>query len=144
MQRIFLTASLLLALSGAASASSVYKWVDAQGMTHFGAQPPEGQKATEINTAAPEPATPPAPNESAINKPDPQQREIDDKVKEQVAAQESERAEYCEKTKTNLAQLKNNPRLQVEKEDGKMARLSEKERQQKITDTQKQITDNCK
>ncbi|MDV6593907.1 DUF4124 domain-containing protein, partial [Pseudomonas aeruginosa] len=42
MRRMILPASLLLALSSFAMAAPIYKWVDAEGVTHFGAQPPQG------------------------------------------------------------------------------------------------------
>ena len=43
MRRMIITSSLLLAISATAMASQVYKWVDEQGVTHFSAQPPQGQ-----------------------------------------------------------------------------------------------------
>jgi hypothetical protein len=111
---MILTSSLLLALSASAMASQVYKWVDVQGVTHFGAQPPQGQQATTINTAAPpaktaEPVATPTFESSA----DPEQAAIDEKVKQQVATQEAERKKYCESVRTNLSQLENNPRVRV-------------------------------
>lgn len=111
MRRMILTSSLLLALSASAMASQVYKWVDAQGVTHFGAQPPQGQQATTINTATPpaktaEPAATPTFESSA----DPEQAAIDEKVKQEIATQEAERKKYCQTVRTNLAQLENNPR----------------------------------
>ncbi|MCO2272409.1 DUF4124 domain-containing protein, partial [Pseudomonas aeruginosa] len=36
MRRMILPASLLLALSSFAMAAPIYKWVDAEGVTHFG------------------------------------------------------------------------------------------------------------
>ncbi|MCO3743585.1 DUF4124 domain-containing protein, partial [Pseudomonas aeruginosa] len=50
MRRMTLPASLLLALSSFAMAAPIYKWVDAEGVTHFGAQPPQGAQATTVNT----------------------------------------------------------------------------------------------
>lgn len=32
-----------------ASAEGVYKWVDAEGRTHFGSRPPPGQKTEQLN-----------------------------------------------------------------------------------------------
>ncbi|MCG0434701.1 DUF4124 domain-containing protein, partial [Pseudomonas aeruginosa] len=58
MRRMILPASLLLALSSFAMAAPIYKWVDAEGVTHFGAQPPQGAQATTVNTqTAPPPET---------------------------------------------------------------------------------------
>ena len=47
MRRMILPASLLLALSSFAMAAPIYKWVDAEGVTHFGAQPPQGAHSRE-------------------------------------------------------------------------------------------------
>lgn len=146
MRRMIITSSLLLAMSATAMASQVYKWVDAQGVTHFSAQPPQGQEATSINTAVPaakraaSEAPKPAPTFESIA--DPEQAAIDEKVKQDVAAKEAERKKYCEDVRTNLAQLQNNPRLRMEV-DGEVRRLSEDERQARISETQKSIADNC-
>jgi hypothetical protein len=134
MRRMILTSSLLLALSASAMASQVYKWVDAQGVTHFGAQPPQGQQATTINTAVPQTF------ESIA---DPEQAAIDEKVKQEVATQEAERKQYCQTVRTNLAQLENNPRVRVEV-DGEVRRLNEEERQQRIGEAKQAIAENCK
>ncbi|MDH4607394.1 DUF4124 domain-containing protein [Pseudomonas sp. BN102] len=149
MHRMILAGSLLLALSTSAVASQVYKWVDAQGITHFGAQPPEGQQATSVNTSVPKPRPglprldseqpEPAPSKST---PVGDQKAIDEKVKADVATQEAERRKYCETIRTNLAQLQNNPRLRAEV-DGEVRRLSEEERQSRIKDAEKAISENC-
>lgn len=147
MRRMIITSSLLLAMSATAMASQVYKWVDAQGVTHFGAQPPQGQQATSVNTATPPPK--PAPVETPKAAPtfesiaDPEQAAIDEKVKQDVAAKEVERKKYCEDVRTNLSQLENNPRVRMEVE-GEIRRLSEEERQKRIAEAQKAIADNCK
>ncbi|MGV8670010.1 DUF4124 domain-containing protein, partial [Pseudomonas aeruginosa] len=97
MRRMILPASLLLALSSFAMAAPIYKWVDAEGVTHFGAQPPQGAQATTVNTqTAPPPDNfplpPSTPAPTIQQKPaDPEQKAIDDKVKQQVAKEEAER-----------------------------------------------------
>ena len=145
MRRIILTTSLLLALSASAMASEIYKWVDAQGVTHFGSQPPQGQSATSINTSAPQPKAveeeQPAPTFESIA--DPEQAAFDKKAKEEVAAKEAERKKYCADVRTNLAQLENNPRIRMEV-DGEVRRLGEEERQQLIAEAKKAIAENCK
>ena len=51
-QRLLPTAALALlvglAVSGAGAAERVYKWVDAEGVVHFGQQPPAEAKAEAI------------------------------------------------------------------------------------------------
>ena len=144
MRHMILTGTLMLALSTSAMASQVYKWVDDKGVTHFGAQPPQGQEATTINTAAPPPRqVPSTPAPSIEEQLDPEQAAIDKKVKEDVAKQEAERKQYCENARTNLAQLENNPRLRIEI-DGEVRRIDENERQERISELKKSIAENCK
>jgi hypothetical protein len=143
MRWMILAATLTLAVGSTPSqAAQIYKWVDAQGVTHFDAQPPAGQSAQEIDTQKPVP--PPAPS-SAPAKPsnDQEQQAVDAKVKTNVAAQEAKRKEYCETQRTNLAQLQNNPRVR-EEVNGEFRRFTEEERQARIAETQKSIDDTCK
>jgi hypothetical protein len=120
-------------------AGQIYKWVDAQGVTHFDAQPPQGQEATTVLTPAPAPAKPvPPPRSHAIG----DQQAIDKSVKAQVAEQQAQLQAFCQQARTNLAQLQNNPRLR-EEVDGEMRRLNEQQRQERISESQKQIGDNC-
>lgn len=150
MRRMMIATSLLLAMSTTAMAGQIYKWVDAQGVTHFGAQPPYGQQVTPINTAAP-PSLSSEPVEindeeeavAAESSADPEQEEVDRKVKQELAAQEAKRKKYCEDVRTTLAQLQNNPRIRMEV-DGEVKRLSEKERQQRISEALKGIEEHCK
>ncbi len=144
MRRMIITGSLLLALSATASASQVYKWVDAQGNTHFGAQPPQGQDATPINTvvAPPKPVQPLPTFPTPGSADDPAQKAIDEKIKKEVAERDEKLKKYCEITRTNLAQLQNNPRITAEV-NGEVRRLTEEERQSKIAENQKGITENC-
>jgi hypothetical protein len=139
---MFLAGGLVLALCGNVMAAQVYKWVDAQGVTHFGAQPPQGQQVETVNTvtAPAKSTTMPAPvveDETEVD-----QQSIDRKVKRQVAEQEAERKRYCETMRTNLAQLQNNPRVRVE-EKGETRRITEEERQARIAETRDKIAENC-
>lgn len=138
----FLAGGLLLALCGNVMAAQVYKWVDAQGVTHFGAQPPQGQQVETVNTVT-APAKPAAtPQSVEQDEAEADQSSIDRKVKQQVAAQEAERKRYCETMRTNLAQLQNNPRVRVE-DKGETRRLTEEERQSRINETRDKIAENC-
>ena len=141
MRRSLIASALIVLMSTPVMAAQVYKWVDAQGVTHFGAQPPEGQQATSVNTTiAPAPAAIPAklPQVGV----DEEQQAIDEKVKKEVAVKEAERKQYCEKMRTNLAQLENNPRLR-EEVNGEVRRLDENERQKRIAEAKKAIAENC-
>ncbi|KFE46622.1 protein of unknown function [Pseudomonas congelans] len=129
-----------LAISATSQAASIYKWVDAQGVTHFDAQPPTGQPVQEINVQTPPPAAPPGiPADDGAA----QQREIDQKVKSQVKVQEAKRVENCENLRTNLAQLQNNPRVR-EQVGGVSRRLTDENRKTRIEETNRAIDDYCR
>lgn len=142
MRLTVLASGLALALCGNAMAAQVYKWVDAQGVTHFGAQPPQGQQVETVNTVVAPGESVTAPTPASQEKSEPDQQSIDRKVKQQVAEQEAERKRYCETMRTNLAQLQNNPRVRVE-ENGETRRITEEERQARITETRDKIAENC-
>ncbi|WP_163018495.1 DUF4124 domain-containing protein, partial [Pseudomonas viridiflava] len=88
----------------------IYKWVDAQGVTHFDAHPPADKEAQQINVQTPQPSSTPSPSAPSPSD-DAQQRAVDAKVKAQVRVQEAKREESCEGLRNNLAQLQNNPRI---------------------------------
>lgn len=143
MRRTLLLATLLFGCIGASSAAPIYKWVDAQGVTHFTATPPASGQANVVPPAKQPPAPPAvsAPADSAAGESQ-SQEEIDARVRQEVAAQEKQRADYCLQLRTNLAQLRNNPRLRMEV-DGEMRRLGEDERQSKISETEQAIAESC-
>ncbi|MFJ4196966.1 DUF4124 domain-containing protein [Pseudomonas sp. NPDC089534] len=135
-----LLVSLLIGLSPWCMAGQIYTWVDAQGVTHFDAQPPQGQPSTTVRTPSPPAPKPsPIPGNAAVG----DQKAIDEKVKRQVAEQQAQLQSFCEQARTNLAQLQNNPRLREEVE-GEVRRLNEEQRRERIAETQKQIEENCR
>ena len=137
MRMLLLT--LLIGLSPWCTAAQIYKWVDAQGVTHFDAQPPPGQSSTTVHMPSSAPAKPAAMPGSGVLS---DQKAIDDKVKKQVDDQQAQLKAFCEQARTNLAQLQNNPRLREEVE-GELRRLDAAQRQERIIEAQKQITQNC-
>ncbi|MDH1008232.1 DUF4124 domain-containing protein [Pseudomonas nicosulfuronedens] len=149
MRRTIFLGSLLLALAPTVMAAQVYKWVDAQGITHFGAQPPEGAEAAKVNTntAPPKPGSnfpPPAAIKSTLPpSEDEKQKAADEKVRQEVAQQDAERLKQCDKLRTDVAQLKNNPRIRVDDGNGDLRRISEEERQERIATSEKSIRENC-
>lgn len=139
MRTMLLTACLLAGLSPMSMAGQIYKWVDAQGVTHFGAQPPQGVEATTVGKSAPPAPKPAAPVTGGVVG---DQKAIDQQVKQQVAEQEAQLKAFCEQARTNLAQLQNNPRVREDVE-GEMRRLTDEERRQRIDETRKQIEEHC-
>nr|WP_232354791.1 hypothetical protein [Pseudomonas aeruginosa] len=101
--------------------------------------------ARPVGGLLPRPLPPSTPAPTIQQKPaDPEQKAIDDKVKQQVAKEEAERKQFCEETRNNLAQLKNNPRVRVDEGKGELRRLGEEERQERIAKAEKAIQENCR
>lgn len=141
MRWMILATALTLAVGTATGqAAQIYKWVDAQGVTHFDAQPPAGQSVQEIDIQ--KPITPPSTAPAARPDVDQEQQAIDTKVKKQVAADAAKRKAYCDRQRTNLAQLQNNPRVR-EEVNGEYRRFTEEERQARIAEVKRSIDDTC-
>jgi hypothetical protein len=143
MRWMILAATLTFAVSTTGQAAQIYKWVDAQGVTHFDAQPPAGETVQQIDVQkpvpAPAPAKPVAPVKTDVSK---DQQSADAKVKKQIAAQEAQRIEYCSAQRTNLAQLQNNPRVR-EKVNGELKKFTDEDRKNRIAEVKKAIGDTC-
>ena len=142
MQWMIFAAALAMAASTSSQAAPIYKWVDAQGVTHFDAHPPADNEAQQINVQTPQPSSTPSPS-AASPSDDAQQRAVDAKVKAQVKVQEAKREESCEGLRNNLAQLQNNPRIR-EQVGGEIRRLTEENRKTRIEETEKAISEYCR
>ena len=142
MRRMILACSVLLALSTGATAGQIYKWVDGQGNVHFGSQPPEGQDAAAVNPNISQPKAGKPPTQPIKPKQDDAQQQADNKVKEEVAKREAELKKFCETTRNNLAQMRNNPRVRIE-ENGEIRKLPEEERQTRIAEAEAAIQKDC-
>jgi len=145
MRHIFFIAALLAICSTSVAAQQIYRWVDDNGTMHFGAQPPLGVNATRIEAKASRPGSMvplgSKPSYNAVD--DPEQQALEAKVKNEVMAQEAERNKFCEQTRSNLAQLRNNPRLSYADESGKVHRLTEEERKRRTAEAEQGIKDFC-
>ena len=142
MRTSILCGCLILGLSSLSMAGQIYKWVDAQGVTHFDAQPPPTGQASQVTLPAAPPPTA-APKPKPENTVDREQVAADTKVKQQVAEQEKQRKAYCDGARINLAQLRNNPRV-MENVAGELRRMTEEQRQARIGEMQKAIEQNCR
>ncbi|HAB91425.1 MAG: DUF4124 domain-containing protein [Thiopseudomonas sp.] len=146
MRRVITTASLLLLFSSSLLAAPVYKWVDDRGVTHFSAEPPVNQKAESIKTNSFQPKVPEK-TAAQIAAEEAQasartQAEVDREVRQKVAEEEAALKKYCSEIRHNLAQLESNPRVMAQV-DGQPTRLTEEERQARITEIKKSIEERC-
>lgn len=118
-------AFLTCALAGVANAADLYRWTDAQGVAHFSDKPPKGVNAEKIKTKTRRP--PP--------------------VEEDVAAEETQAsnpdAERCKAEQERLSLLRNNSRVQMQDQDGKLRELTAKEIAEEMDFSQRAVARFC-
>ncbi len=135
-------ASFLLLFSSPLLAAPVYTWVDAQNVTHFSSEPPMQETAKKINTNVFQPQTLEKAVTEGSQSDTKSQAEINSEVRKQVATETAELKKYCTEMRYNLAQLENNPRI-LANVDGQPTRLSEEERQARITEVKQALNKHC-
>ena len=147
-----------LSLSTGAAADQFYKWTDAQGVTHYSADPPP-KSATSTSEVKVSTKVPSGSGEaaSALEKQRADARKTADKAtaKDKDAkpdpagkadAGKAPPAQYAEKCKTlqaNLQAMQEHGRVKMANDKGEVSILSDEEKQKQMDDTQRQIKAFC-
>lgn len=140
---------LLLVLSPPAAYAAMYKWVDADGKVQYSQTPPPEGQFKELRPGPPpaQPAEAQKELQDLLKKQDEvrTQRDAEKKEKEDKAAEQSRLAVACARAKRELALLENNPgrRIGVTGDDGQMSRMTEQEREVRIAETRKIVSEAC-
>lgn len=146
-----LTPLLALALlSGAAPAMAdkYYKWVDDNGVTHYGAAPPEGGESQAVRTYGP------SSDQGKELKALQEQREAAARARRQAEerAREAERMaeqpravakERCEQHRSNLDTLENKPVVRVENPQTGEMEVIDQARRDELIETTRAALKNC-
>ncbi|WP_193166319.1 DUF4124 domain-containing protein [Microbulbifer hainanensis] len=152
-------AILISSLAISAQADGIYKWVDDQGVVHFGSQPPEkGEvevvkkpKSARFKQWQSEQQALQAEKDSdaealeqnttaAAPAANPEQKKADTGMSK---AEQAVRAQRCRMAQSNLQELNTHARVREIGSDGKMRVLPEEERQARIQRAQQAIQINC-
>lgn len=146
MPRPLLIALTLTALSLPglnAQAEDVYRWVDENGVTHFGSSPPKGQQSERVDA------------KSGHSEPvdySEQFGSAEDETSEQDAEAESEPAnktseedvrEACRQARENLETIQNGGRIAETAEDGSRRYLSSEELAQREERARRFVEEAC-
>ena len=133
--------------TGSYAVAAMYKWVDADGNTHYTqSPPPAGAKGQEIKPP------PRVDSEAAAKSLEQQQQNLDqlaaDRHKQGEAAQkgakeQSEQKRICEQARARAASYER-PRVTLNEKDGSQRRATEEERLAKLAEANKQVAENCK
>ena len=157
----FALAILISILALTAQADGIYKWVDENGVVHFGAQPPKEKQVEVVRkpksdrykqwqaeqqalTAAQQEETSEddATAEAPSGKREPAGQ--DDQAQQQLTkAQQAVQAQRCRMAQSNLQELQTHSRVREVGADGKIRVLPEEERQQRIANAKQTISQNC-
>lgn len=137
---------LTLLLSPASHAGKFYKWVDSQGVTHYGENPPDTETAAVVNVKTGASSD----QEQAIE-------QLEEKRKAAEAANQAPEedaeltqqnreimANNCKIQRQNLAQLKANRRVKETDANGEVRYLDGEEIKARIAEVEKYISENCK
>lgn len=139
---------LAIALAAPVFADEVYKWVDEEGITHYGERAPADKDYSMVKTYGEVPSG----AEEAKQRLEQQRAEkkmadekgLDYAEQKKIADQQAKvRAENCKGAKNNLKTIQENARVRILGDDGEFRYLSEEERQQQIDTAKEMITENC-
>lgn len=151
---LYLKSILLLVvftlMSNPASAGKIYKWVDAEGVTHYTQHPPKDQsiekEQIKIKNKKPHGADEAA-EKLESNRKALLESAADRKTSSKTDPEDAERQEAidknCQIARDNLKQLKEHARVREAGEDGELRYLSEEEHQKRKDDNAAFLQDNC-
>lgn len=152
--------ALLMGISGQTVADEIYRWVDANGVVNYTQLKPKDTAAEAITTqgaasraAKTAPAEAPAQASATVTDPatgkplSPEQEQMLDGLRAAERARQQEvakiRAENCQQSKDVLARLTVKSRIRVRGDDGDYRVMPEDERQNRISEAQKNIALFC-
>lgn len=140
--------SIMAALSLAAAAQGVYKWVDEKGVTHYSESPPPDGKANKVDIKPNGPAGP-------VKEPDWKARELESRQqnvqknqadREQKAKEDNDKAtrrNICQQALRQITTLQTAVPVYTLNEKGERVYMEDADRQQKVEAAQQRMRENC-
>lgn len=132
----------LLLLAPALAAEEVYKWVDDDGVTHYGTRAPTGREASSFtpHTGHSEPVTYDRPADENSDDNGRDTARADGQDSEDAAERNEQR---CQAARDNLEVLSNFGRVRVKTDDGGFRYLEKEEMQERIEEARRVIAESC-
>jgi hypothetical protein len=148
-----IAAALVIVVSGGLAAGEVYRWVDEDGVVHYGDRA-EGIPNAEVvdvpsqpsgQTDALPPTTPAAAQAEAENEPSYAQQRRDARAEaRRKAAEERQQIEAnCAVARNRVAALEPSTRVLVEDDDGTVTRMDDDRRLELLDEAKAYIARNC-
>jgi len=130
--------------------AEIYKWVDKAGVQHYSEQPPAA--GVKYETVNPHYAAPESSSEASVkeeqqsdqNQADQERQQQEQQQQQQQKAEVARvRQENCINVQKHLEDLQSASRITLKNPEGTVQRLTEEERQAKITEAQELIKKYC-
>ncbi len=144
--RVLITLIGLIVVTVSFSSEKIYKWVDANGQTHYTTKKPDDQHSQEMNIRVPktQPATT-TQNDEAQEKVTATER-FDEfrKTKEENKKRKAKLKQRCQKAKATNARFKEQVRFSRTTADGKKHYLEDSQREEILNASNQAIKKYCK
>jgi len=142
MKRLALMA--FVAVSLAAAAEGMYKWVDEKGVTHYSESPPPDGKANKVEIKPTAPNGPASPTDWKQKELDSRQQHIQkEQAEKQQQKTEAERHNLCVEARRQLGVLQAGVPVFHVNERGERVFVEDDERQRKVEAAQERARKNC-
>jgi hypothetical protein len=150
---ILLIVAFAVLATDAAAEDEIYRWVDENGVVHFGDRPPANAEADKVslqtskisNTTSSSDSTSSDPYAPAASEPSVAQQLRDARAEKRAEAAEKEKviAEACAQRRTIVSQLEPSTRVMVQLEDGTVTRMDDDVRLETLNEAKTYISANC-
>jgi hypothetical protein len=140
----------LLLLAPTGPRAQVYKWVDANGVTHYGSQPPPNNKSKEVQLreAAPRQVTD---AQASAYTSSLKERELEfrkrqtlrEREETRVAEERAKRNEECRRDKAELTDLRNTRRMYEVNDKGERVYMSDAQRDAEVARREAEYNRKC-
>ena len=150
---IIINAALTMWTSESSAQDEVYRWVDENGVVHFGDQAPQQQEAEVVSIpqtsgiSIQPPSSPDSVDPAGEQEPQPsaaqQARDARAERRAEIAEREKITAEACAQRRTLVSQLEPSTRVIVKTEDGKVTRMDDNVRLETLNEAKTYIAENC-
>lgn len=121
-------------------ANDYYRWVDSQGVVHYGSRPPKGVEAEKIKAYGGQSTAPQQTNTQA-----PAQKNLSKQEATEQKQLIAQRQELCEQEKGRLRTLQTpGRRIKMEQEDGSTRFLTPQEVADQVSESKQFISQSCK
>ncbi|RDH81273.1 MAG: hypothetical protein DIZ80_14300 [endosymbiont of Galathealinum brachiosum] len=146
----------LLTLSSTLCFAGIYKWVDAEGNTHYGQQRPADAQSESMNVQMHAPVNQSTYQKSGAEKSDDQTGTQEDgaeqkqettakpEEKKETSAEKQRRLATCAKARKSLAAMSSQGRVRSKDKDGNITYLSQQQKDAKIKKHKNLVAKHCK